>query len=323
MARYRHVCPKCTLYLARCHDTNTEQSLQEQMPEPTHNAAKAYHQCPENILAWAQEDGERRIEHFFFVHNTVVIEDSKKVAHQLDHLSAKACYEYTKRDWDLRWINRPDAISLFSWDDRPESISWCPLDHTWLYSGQMTEKWPNVGVSILLGSQVAAERCDEIFIHGQGVDVVISMCEQWENFLEEKHVKCFKFPVSDLSDLEVESYEWYDAIYTFETTWTYAVGRVLQHISDMQWTSEKCWPVLLVNCYDGINRSTAFVLALIMALEHKAGRKVSLQEAIRMSLGKYRRALNPFHRRTYLIWALLAFEARLIGEEPHFTRGQT
>eukprot|EP00438_Fugacium_kawagutii_P031379 Skav227567 [mRNA] locus=scaffold154:103699:104664:+ [translate_table: standard] len=319
---YRHVRPRCTFYLPRYHDANTEQSLQEQVPEPTHNAAMAYHQCPKNILAWATEDGERRIEHFFFVHNTVVIEDGKKVAHQLDHL--RASYKYTKRDWDMWcWINRAETISHWPLDDRPESISRRPLDHTWLYSGQMSEQNPNVGVGILLGSQVAAVRCDEIFIHGQRVDVVISMCEQWENFLEEKHAKCFKFPASDLTDLEVESYEWYDAIYTFETTWTYAVGRVLQHISEMQLTSDKCWPVLLVHCSDGTNRSTAFVLALIMALEHKASRKASLQEAIRMSLGKYRRALNPFQRRTYVIWALLAFEARLIGEEPHFTRGQT
>lgn len=53
-----------------------------------------------------------------------------------------------------------------------------------------------------------------------------------------------------------------------------------------------------------------------MAVEHRAGRESSVKAAIEMSLGKYRRALNPFHRRTYFLVALVVFEWRLQGEHP-------
>eukprot|EP00438_Fugacium_kawagutii_P028369 Skav224997 [mRNA] locus=scaffold765:82929:83129:- [translate_table: standard] len=51
-----------------------------------------------------------------------------------------------------------------------------------------------------------------------------------------------------------------------------------------------------------------------MKLEHMRGTKKSTKEVIEMSFGTYRRALNPWQRRSYFIFALLAFEAKLKRE---------
>eukprot|EP00438_Fugacium_kawagutii_P031372 Skav227560 [mRNA] locus=scaffold154:6446:6871:+ [translate_table: standard] len=122
-----------------------------------------------------------------------------------------------------------------------------------------------------------------------------------------------KYSGVDYTNLEVESNWWYDNVATFVDIWARAVEEVADQIQNLRKQGNP-WPVLLLHCYGGINRSSSFAIALIMKLEHMRGTKKSTKEVIEMSFGTYRRALNPWQRRSYFIFALLAFEAKLKRE---------
>lgn len=240
-----------------------------------------------------------------FLHAEETYEKGLSIARELDAYKADRS-KWTARDHELQEAKYPRKV-----------LEW-PLDWTVMYSQGDEDQLG--GVTILLGSEVNALRCEEVIVEESPVSLVVSMNdvdpsrpgypEDLKSFIEGKGPVNLRYKGSDWPHLAVGTSWWYSTIFDFVSIWKMAVVEVVAKVSELK-KEKQPWPSVLVHCYWGVNRSSAFAIALIMALERERGVEVDVLEAIRMSLGTYRRALHPWDIRGYFIYALVAFEAWL------------
>ena len=247
------------------------------------------------------------------------------IAEELDHQYLN-WENWTARDNEIYFAHR-ESNELGYYCDWSDTHL---MDHTKIYETQIAGQYDKKlhdfkyqGVSMLIGNATDAIRCGDIICGDFPVNLVESMNSEdvhefdgslpdWKSHIESQgNIINLRYRGVDYTGLRPGSWPWLWTLkhFTDICIWKEAVPAVLAKIQELMNSAKGNCVVVLIHCYGGINRSVAFAMVLIQAIEfYSLKKKISVLDMIKMTLGKHRRGVGPWRGRSYFLYALLAFE---------------